>query len=1833
MTRDAFTSDLDARQWPSVLLPTDRPRTADRPAGPTAVERAPLELPLPAAGIGREELLLAGFAALLHRYTAQDLIAFVRTGGTGRAGQVRHEVTGTATLRELAEAATVAPAAAPGPVSLHFAAAGEDTAVPADREIHLVVRAGTDGPGALELHYDAELFGQHTAARLLAHYTTLLEDAVRDPGRDVAHLKLLTGAELHRQLVEWNDTHADVDHGVLLHEAFQARVAEAPDAIAYVHDGVRTTYRELNERANRLAHRLRSLGVGPDTRVGLLLERSPELVIGIWATLKAGGAYVPLDPEYPAERIASMVEGTRCAVTISRRDLVDGADDSGMLFLEREQDVCADWPAHDPEINAEPHHLCYIIHTSGSTGRPKPIALHHRGVMNNLIDVNGQFGTGRGDAVLTLSSPSFDLSCLDYLGLFVAGATLLIPSAARVKDPSHWVELVRAENATLWNSAPALLELFVDNLEQTGSGPVTSIRNIISGGDWMPVPLPDRVRSHLPNLDRFLVCGGAAEASIYTTLYDIHEVDPAWSSIPYGVAMMNQHLYVLDDNLQPVPPGVTGELCLGGIGVAREYLDRPDLTGPRFVQWSHSWEGGEVHDRIYRTGDMARWFNDGRDGLVEFLGRRDFQVKINGHRVELGEIETVLRSHPTVQATAVTAHAGKLVGYVVAEDGQAADPAELTALAAQKLPAFMVPSTVLVLDQLPLTPNGKVDRKNLPEPQAAQTGAYRAPGTAEETTLCAVFADVLDVERVGLDDDFLALGGDSIRAVRVVTRARVQGLEVTAREVLQSRTVAELAPLARHADTSAPTGADAATGPLLTPGDDLAARYPGLADVWPLTPMQSGMLFESQLSESNFDAYHVQTVFRFDGPVDPARMRAAGQALLDRHTALRTAFVTGDDDRLVQLVLDGVQLPWHDLDVSGLDEQERERTVAAYLADDHNRHFDQTTPPLLRLTLVKRAADCFDLVLTIHHALFDGWSEPLLLLDLLRLYAADGDGAALPAPRGFRDYLAWLTGQDREESARAWAAELAGVDEATRIAPHAKPAADTSAYGEVTVALPADEARLLQRRGAELGVTVNTLAQGAWALLLGELTGRDDVVFGATVAGRPAGLIGVESMVGLFINTVPVRVRYAADDTVADVLTGLQARQTALLDHHHHSLSDLHEALGVDALFDTMVVFQSYPIDRSELDRAGEAAGITLAGRTETSGSNYPLTLIVTSDPDLGFTLQYQPHLFAERAAADIAERYLAVLRALFADTGKDVASAGVLPRPAPQQTPALPATTVPALFAQHVAALPDTEVVVGGTTWTYAELDARANRVAHRLIADGIGAGALVGIDLGADHSDLLPAVLGVLKSGAAYTLSDPAGHGPQGPAPALVLTSADTADATPDTDPAGRPGRAGAAAQVTYTDGERVEVTHGGLVTAALDTARTAGVGPGSRTLVLLAGDADATVRAALVALCTGANVEIGSKEVGEWHGDVVTTTPALLADLLIHEVGAPTAGTVVLTGAVPTGSLVRRARGALPGTRIVTVYGTADAPAALSHVVPADQDWTGVGAVPLGRPQSAVWRAHVLAPGLRPVPDGVAGALYLAGPLAADTPNTVEDPFTPGSRMVRTAVVARLDSAGRVVALGTAGPRLMVRGRPVYAAEIEDTLAAHPDVAQAAVVVDPAAQPGARLLAYVVPDGTGDAGQDQLADVLREFVARLLPAASVPEAFVTVPRLPLTSAGLIDPTALPASGTDPTGAKAPAGRAPRTDRERDLCALFADVLGIDAISIDDDFFALGVNSLKATRIKGRIRRTLGLDVTMRTLFQHSTIADLSDRLDSAGGTGRPSAARPRLRKMNKE
>ncbi|WP_176732390.1 MULTISPECIES: non-ribosomal peptide synthetase, partial [unclassified Streptomyces] len=1193
----------------------------------------------------------------------------------------------------------------------------------------------------------------------------------------------------------------------------------------------------------------------------------------------------------------------------------------------------------------------------------------------------------------------------------------------------------------------------------------------------------------------------------------------------------------------------------------------------------------------------------------------------------------------------------------------------LRAHAAERLPEYMVPSAFVPLDRLPVTPSGKLDEKALPVPDYGALSSGRAPRDAREELLCRLYADVLGLRSVTIDDDFLAVGGDSINAIRLLVRAREAGIRLTTQDVFRHRTVAALAAVAVDRTESAPTAAD---GPLLALTEDEIAGIQGadplvIEDLLPLAPLQQGLFYHafaggsgSGSGGSEADAYTVQQIIELAGPVDGEALRAAAQRLLDRHAPLRAAFRQyGTDGAAVQIITRGVTLPWREIDLSGQGVSVRESLAEAVAADERANRFDLARPPLLRCALVRYGPERSALILTFHHIIADGWSLPVLHRELMDSYGhGHGNGrsaSALPEVAPYRTYLRRLAGLDREAARTAWRTALAGLDEPTRLV-QAPAGTGPIRPGQIRIELSERTTGRLAARARELGVTLGTVVQGAWGLLLGRLTGRQDVVFGTTVSGRDGEVDGIESMVGLFINTLPTRFVWQPADTLAALLGRLQDEQARLLNHQHLGLAEIQRIAGLAGsgeLFDTLLVFENYPADTDLRDPSGT---IRITGHEFHDAVHYPLALVVKPGRRLDLRLKHHAERLSGDAVRAIADRLSLILETLADDPARPVARIGLLSSQELAEAESrltgaerdVPQATLSAAFEDQAARTPGaTAVVFGDERLTYAELDARAESLARRLRAQGAGPDRIVGVAV-PRSTELVVALLGVLKSGAAYLPvdldypADRVAHMLADSAARTVVTVADSASRLPETEglmalvldapyddsPEAAPGAGTAArlddpAYLIYTSGSTgrpkgVVVTHRAVRNRLAWMQARYGLRADDRVLQKTPSSFDVSVWEFFWPLTEGAAVVLARPDghrdpsylaalVREQGATTLHFVPSILEAFLNSEDvtrdpgWAATLRRVFSSGEALTVSAARRWH-TLTGVPLHNLYGPTEAAVDVTHhTYSPDEPQDGI-TVPIGRP---VWNTglRVLDACLRPVPADVPGELYLTGvQLArgyhARPPLTAErftaDPYgPPGSRMYRTGDLVRRRADGTVEYLGRTDRQVKLRGNRIELGEIEAALVHQPSVAQAAVTVRENV-----LVAYVV----GTANQVPDAAALRAALTGTLPAPAVPTAYVVLDALPLTPSGKLDRAALPAPQAVRAGA-----RAPRDARERTLTDIFAAVLKLTDVSIDDDFFLLGGDSISSIGVAGQARRA-GLDIGPRDIFEHRTPAALA-------------------------
>jgi len=2177
--------------------------------------------------------------------------------------------------------------------------------------------------------YSTERFDHATAERFVDAYRLLLESFVADPEAAISAPPAMDEAERRRVVETWNDTAAAFPPHPSVHAMIARRAAETPAAVAAVFEEREMPYAELDARAGRLAALLRGLGVGPESRVAVAMERGMEIPVAVLGALKAGAAYVPVDPAYPAERIEWMTADSAAAVILTQARVIDRLPSTGasVVAVDEAWERLGSMDAESLSAEVHPLNAAYVIYTSGSTGRPKGVVVPHATLLNHNRAIVEAYGLRADDRVLQFASLSFDKSVEDIFPTWTVGAALVLRPAelAGGADFSRWLE---ARRITVANPPTAFWNEWVRDLAETGGAVPSSLRVSLFGGETVR---PDavaqwrRMAPRVPMINGY----GPTEITVTATVHALRPGADPRADVPIGRPIANVRVYVLDAAMRPVPTGVPGELYVGGAGVARGYLNRPALTAERFIPDPFSAEPGA---RLYRTGDRARWRGDGE---VDFLGRMDHQVKIRGFRIEPGEIEIALREHGAVRDAVVIARedggrSARLVAYVAPMDGASVDSAALRAHLADRLPSYMIPSAFVAIERVPLTPGGKVDRRALPAPVVEQARSDAAlPSSPAEEVLARIWAGVLRVDEIGVHDNFFALGGDSILAIQVVSRAAREGYRITPRDLFQHQTVAELAraagaveaaaapaeprgpvtgpapltpiqhwffdrfggeahwnmammvsvaapvdaavlehalaavsehhdvlrlrfafrdgewrqafaevgetvpvevadltsltggelsaaieahavethgrlelergPISRvvvyrggageadrlfwvihhlavdavswgilledlvsaYAQASAgsavvlpprttsfarwaeglaawaatdeargeaewwlsqpwdraaplPAGnavdgdregdaeslsaeldeettrallqevppvygtqvndallaalaralsgwtggravaveleghgreemggmnltrsvgwfttafpvllhAAADEGALLretkerlralprrglsfgaarwlsrdeemrgrlaaipspevsfnylgqggagggdgwlrgaaeSPGPQFSPRAPratpvsvlasvagsrlrvrwswparrfaaaevervaaayldalralvaharasaggytpsdfplarvdqpaldralaevgagargSVEDVYPLTPLQEGMLFHA-LEGDGAGVYHAGSRFAMRGELDEEALARAWAALVERTPVLRTAFAWRGLERPLQVVLRDTDFAVERLDWRGESAEEIEARLAAHAREDRERGFRPDRAPLLRVALVRTAEDEREMLWSFHHLVLDGWSFPRMMEDLAELHRAfsQGDAPKLRDRPRFRDHLALIAGRDPAVLEAFWRAELAGYPgaEPNPLARPAAPGHVPAVFREARTTLGRAASERLRERAARAGLTVTTLFQGALALLLSRYTGADDVAFGNVVSGRSAELEGGEEIVGMLINTLPVRARVPSDLSASDWLRHLQARQAEARQHDHAPLVEVREWAGVEPgreLLDTLFVYENYPVPQAPAGSADAPA------ETETEAvlldvepmerTNYPLAFAVAPVAEgTRVKLTYDAERFDAAAARRLLGHYLALIDALSAAGDAPLATIPMLSADEERALlsasvgAAAPTETAPLhrLFEAWVKRAPEAPALsFRGESISYAELNARANRLARRLVARGVGAESVVAISL-ERSPEIVVALLAVNKAGGAFLPVDPAYPAERRrwmledsgarivithsslaadlPTTNAVVIAVDgmateidreeDADLSIEVDPEN-------AAYVIFTSGSTgrpkgVVVPHRGIGNLAARFAELFGVGAGSRMLQFASFSFDATVGEVAVALLNGATLVVAEAEriagpglLALLRDEEVTATllpPSLLAALPDAEL--PALRTLIAGGEAVSPEVARR-WGA--GRRFLNAYGPTEITVAASvSVDPAPAD----GRVPIGPPMPNV-RAYVLDPAMRPVPIGVPGELYVGGVQLArgylDRPGLTAERFVPdavsgepGARLYRTGDRVRRLESGETEFLGRVDQQLKVRGFRVETGEVESVLLEHPAVREA-VVLARGEGDSRRLVAYAA----ASADARPTAAELKAHLASTLPEHMVPSAIVILDAFPLTPNGKIDRRALP----DPDLGADEDRAAPRTPTEEILAGIWSELLRVGSVGVDDGFFALGGHSLLATRMVSRVRETLGVELPIRAVFEDATLAALAARVDASlrAGDGVP-------------
>ncbi len=1673
----------------------------------------------------------------------------------------------------------------------------------------------------LELEFNTDLFEPATAQRMVAQYLELLDAGIRNPARPLQRLPLLTPAERKRVVDDFNDTSRPFDGGATVVSLFEEQARRKPEDTALVAPDRTLTFGELDAASSRLAQHLASRGAGPDARVGICLERTSDLVVALFAVLKTGAAYLPLEPNHPAARRAQLASQAGVRFIVGSPSSFEGMELSIPLVSPSD---CAGGLA--PLTPPSPESVAAVLYTSGSTGAPKGVELTHQNLVHAFESFNALYGASPGECWIASASVAFDIHFEDLVFSLSKGARVVL----REIGPVGLAEDIARHGVTHLSTTPSLLSLALDE-QRDSTELLRTLSVIVLGGEVLSPSLVQRLST---TRARVFNTYGPSEATVAVTAEEAR----VGTRFGLGRPLDRSRCYVLDEFDAPVPVGVPGELYIGGTGVGRGYLGRPDLTAERFVPDPFSSVPGA---RMYRTGDLVRWTED---GTLSFLGRADFQVKVRGVRVELEEVEAALALLPGISKAAVIArkdvHETQLIAFVVV-DPDHDEAGRLRERLAQLLPDAMVPAHVEVLEHLPLNSNGKVDRRaleHLPLTATPKSTAGEPPARGTEEAIAQQFCQLLGVSELGRDASFFELGGNSLTAAQLAARLRRRfKIELSVATVFAQPTVASLARVVDAARPELPI-----SGP---------TRRPESAPLV-LSAAQERMWFLSRLAPDSV-AYHVPQVLELHGAVDLESLRAALRKVLERHPILRSAFPAADGRPGVVLQ----PLPGDVLLVESRAGAGSKEDVDAWVRELSAQPFSLDTGPLYRFRLLRLGSDHHVLLLLFHHIVVDGISVERVLREVAEQYEAihAGQQAELPAPAlDFFDVAHW----ERTEQASArhtsqleyWSRQLDGIPQLLELPTDFPRPAALGDKGGVTprVRLRPELARAVRAYCRRERVTPFMALNAACAALLHRCSGQEDFCVGTPVAGRnhPS----TEAVVGLFVNTVALRTRISPSESFADLVH--QVRETTLnaLAHQELPFDRVVEALRIPRSLSHAPVFQVMFDLQQEHPRPPFAHLRGQAREVDVGTAKFDLSFSVVEDPD-GFELyvEYNSDLYERSSAERMVAQLITLLEQALQSPATPLSRLSLLDgvqqhrvlvefndtkRPFDAQA------TLASLFEAQVARTPESIAVVGSdATLTFRELDAKATRLARHLAALGAGPDSVVGLCL-ERTSELLVGLWGILKSGAAYLPLEPT-HPPARRAellrragacvvvtrPALfsevdvevpiVTPDATGAEATPITP---RPEHL---AVLLYTSGSTgepkgVELTHRNIVHAFESFDELYATHPGDRWAASASISFDMHLEELLFSVTRGASIVLRTlgpqglaRDLRAFSITHAVTTPSSLA-VAAEEQGAREAfqslAVLVSGGEALPARLVEQLD--LSRTRLVNSYGpteiTINATAQLT--VPHQP-------VRLGRPLDRC-TCYVLDASGAPVPVGVPGELFIGGAGVArgyrnrpdlTSERFLPDPFSsvPGARMYRSGDRVRWNDDGTLSFLGRTDFQVKVRGIRIELEEIEAALLRIPGVRHAAVLARKSLGQ-TRLDAFLVVDGLSS------SDV-RERLSASVPEAMVPARFTLVDALPFTASGKVDRKALadlPVSDPEPDAASEP----PRGEHEVLITQLFAQLLGLEQIGRDDDFFALGGHSLSAIQLVFRIHRVLGVELPIASVFAHPSVAGLARVVQAA-------------------
>jgi amino acid adenylation domain-containing protein len=1697
--------------------------------------------------------------------------------------------------------------------------------------------------------YNTDLFDRSTIERLTGNFITLLEALVVNPQQPIFQLPLLTEVQSQELLEDWNATEKEYPFHHCIHHLFEEQAARTPAAVAVVFEGQELTYQELNIQANQLAHYLKSLGVNSEVLVGIYLERSLLVIVGLLAVLKAGGAYLPLDPDYPQQRLTYMAEDAQISLLLTQESLLDSlpVEDVGVIVLDKlAETLTVQSPEnHLSEVVSE--NLLCLLYTSGSTGKPKGVMLTHAALVNHSWGISEVFGLTESDRVLQFASFGFDVAAEEIFPTWLKGGTVVLRPGQMFPTLTDFANFIEQERLTVLNITPAYWHEWALAVSQSLATVPSSLRVVAVGGDAV---LPETVNIWRQMVGKRVQCinvYGPTEASVTAIVHDLLDYQSEKiNSVLIGRPIANTKAYILDQNLQPVPIGVKGELHLCGVRLARGYLNRPELTAEKFINNPFA---NAAFNRLYKTGDLARYLPDGN---IECFGRIDNQVKIRGFRIELGEIEAVLNQNIDVQTSCViiredTPGDKYLVAYIVAHYERIPMISELRQFLSSKLPLYMVPQAFVFLESLPLTTNRKVDRRALPAPDKIgnRRDQYVAPRNGIEEMLVQIWTEILKVEQVGIYDNFFEIGGHSLLATQLVSRIRsLFKIELPLRSLFAAATVVELAHLIGQLQQQNLT----LTVPPILPRTK--------ATELPLSFAQQRLWFLDQL-QPNSALYNIPMVLHFRGNLNQKALEQSFQEICDRHEVLRTNFVTidGQPTQVIQTTREGISV----VNLEDLTVHEQAEKTQQLKQKQATQPFDLAKESLIRITLGVLSETEHLLLVCMHHIISDGWSIEVFIHELTSLYNAyvqNQPANLAPLPIQYGDFALWqkqwLQGDVLQSQLNYWQNQLTAAPPLLSLpTDHPRPAVQSFVGTQQEFSLSPKLSQALTELSHQQGVTLFMTLLAAFDALLYRYTGSGDILVGTPIANRNRSEI--EGLIGFFVNTLVMRTDLSDNPSFSQLLTRVREVTMDAYAHQDLPFEMLVEALQPERdlshtpLFQVAFVLQNTP--KSEI----AMTGLTVTDLPpENTTAKFDLTLaMVNTDDGLKGVWEYNTDLFDSSTIERLSGHFLNLLGGIVANPQERISQLPLLTESETNQLLIEWNNTqvdypeykcIHQLFEEQVKRTPDAVAVVcSQQQLTYNELNCRANQLAHYLQSLGVKPDTLVGICL--ERSlEMIVGLLGILKAGGAYLPLDPEYPSerlqfaiadaqlsflltqeglidklPKHQAPLILLEQIREEINQNSQDNLTGVVTANNLANLIYTSGSTgkpkgVMVEHRGLFNLAQAQIKTFNLQSNSRILQFASLNFDASIWEIILAMGAGATLYLDTKDalmpglplmgrLKDYAITHITLPPSALAALPLEEI--PELQTIIVAGEACSEELIKQWA---TGRNFFNAYGPTE-----TSVCATVEKWTDETLkVTIGRP-IANTQVYILDCHLQPVPIGVPGELHIGGMGLArgylNRPELTQEKFIPNpfsnypdSRLYKTGDLARYLPDGKIEYLGRIDNQVKIRGFRIELGEIEALLNQNQAVQSSCVIVREDNLGDKRLVAYVVLQPEINLTINEI----RQFLRAKLPDYMVPTAFVLLDTFPLTPNGKIDRRALPVPDLQSQGEYI----APRNPIEEKIAQIWAEVLKLERVSIEDNFFELGGHSLLATQVISRCQEAFEIALPLRYLFESPTIAQLS-------------------------